>query len=61
MYKKNHYLTFDHDFVVKVTQYVVQYPLHHVTYSATNIEVDPWRYIYKKVTDAQMEGGTDGH
>ena len=36
-YKRIHYLTFD--LRVKVTQNVNQYPLHHVTYSATKFEV----------------------
>ena len=35
--KKIHYLTFD--LGVKVTQNVAQYPLHHVTFSATRFEV----------------------
>ena len=30
---------FDLDLWVKVTQNVAQYPLHHVTYSATKFEV----------------------
>ena len=30
---------FDFDLGVKVTQNVVQYPLHHVTYSDTKFEV----------------------
>ena len=34
IYKKIQYLTF------KVTRNVAQYPLHHVTYSATKFEVD---------------------
>ena len=37
--QKKHYLTFDHEFGVKVTRYVGQYPQHHVTYSATKFEV----------------------
>ena len=36
---KIQYLTFDLDLGVKVTQNVAQYPLHHVTYSATKFEV----------------------
>ena len=32
-----HYLIFDLD--LGVTQYVAQYPLHHMTYSATKFEV----------------------
>ena len=30
---------FDLDLGVKVTQNVAQYPLHHVTYSATKFEI----------------------
>ena len=30
---------FDHDFGVKVTQDVAQYPLHHVTYAHVKSEV----------------------
>ena len=37
--KEIQYLTFDLDLGVKVTQNVAQYPLHHVTYSATKFEV----------------------
>ena len=36
---KIHYLIFDLDLGVKVTQNVAQYPQHHVTYSATKFEV----------------------
>ena len=39
IYKKIQYLTFDIDLGVKITQNVAQYPLHHVTYSATKFEV----------------------
>ena len=39
IYKKIQYLTFDLGLGVKVTQNVAQYPLHHVTYSATKFEV----------------------
>ena len=39
IYKKIQYLTFDIDLGVKVTQNVAQYPLHHVTYSATKFKV----------------------
>ena len=39
IYMKTQYLTFDLDLGVKVTQNVGQYPLHHVTYSATKFEV----------------------
>ena len=34
---KIQYLSFDHG--VKVTRNVAQYPLHHVTFSATKFEV----------------------
>ena len=37
--QENSILTFDLDLGVKVTQNVAQYPLHHVTYSATKFEV----------------------
>ena len=37
--RKNIYLTFDLVLGVKVTQNVALYPLHYVTYSATNFEV----------------------
>ena len=36
---KIHYLIFDLDLGGNVTQNVAQYPLHHVTYSATKFEV----------------------
>ena len=36
---KIHYMTFDLDFGIKVTQNVAQYSLHHVTYAATKFEV----------------------
>ena len=39
IYKKIHYLTFDLDLGVKVTQNVTQYPLHHVIYAPTKFEV----------------------
>ena len=39
IYKKIQYLSFDLDLGVKVTQNVAQFPLHHVTYSATKFEV----------------------
>ena len=38
IYKKIHYLTFDLDLGVKVTQNVTQYPLHHVIYASTKFE-----------------------
>ena len=45
---------FDLDLGVKVTQDVAQYPLHHVTYSATKFEVATSKrlggeYNYKKI------------
>ena len=39
IYKKIQYLTFDIDLGVKVIRNFAQYPLHHVTYSATKFEV----------------------
>ena len=33
------YLTVDLDLGAKVTQYIAQYPLHHVTYAAAKFEV----------------------
>ena len=39
IYKKIHYMTFDLDLGVKVTQNVDQNTLHHVTYAATTFEV----------------------
>ena len=47
IYKKMQYLTFD--LGVKVTQNVAQYPLYHVTFSATKFKVAMSRYIYKKI------------
>ena len=65
IYKKIHYLTFDLDLGVKVTRNVAQYPLHHVTYSATKFEVamsNPLEgdTFTKNVTDAHPHGRTDG-
>ena len=37
--QENSIFDFDLDLGVKVTQNVAQYPLHHVTYSATKFEV----------------------
>ena len=39
IYKKIHYLTFDLDLGVKVTQNVAQFPLHHVTYASAKFDV----------------------
>ena len=39
VFKKIHYLTFDLDLGVKVTQNIAQYPWHHVTYAQTKFEV----------------------
>ena len=47
------------DLGVKVTQNVAQYPLHHVTYSATKLEVATSRYNFKKC-DRRTYGQTDG-
>ena len=37
--QENSIFDFDLDLRVKVTQNVAQYPLHHVTFSATKFEV----------------------
>ena len=39
IYKKIHYLTFDFDLLVKVTQNGAKYLLHHGTYTAAKFEV----------------------
>ena len=48
---KIHYMTFDLDLGIKVTQNVAQYSLHHVTYAATKFEVARFRRrcIYYKI------------
>ena len=61
IYKKIHYLTFD--LGVKVTRNVNQYPLHHVIYPPTKIEVARSNglgedTITRNVTDGQMHGRT---
>ena len=48
------------EFGVKVTQNVAQYPLHHVTYSATKFEVATSNRLggdtfTRNVTDAQTD------
>ena len=62
-YKKIQYLTFDLD--LRVTQNVAQYPLHHVSYSATKFKVvTSYRLggdtFSRDVTDAHPHGRTDG-
>ena len=64
IYKKIHYLTFDLDLGAKVTRNVAQYPLHHVTYSATKFEVATSNRLggdtfTRNVTDAHPHGRTD--
>ena len=59
-----HYLTFDLDLGVKVTRNVAQYPLHHVTYSATKFEVTMFNGLEgdtftRNVTDARTHRRTD--
>ena len=39
VFKKIHYLTFDLDLGVKVSQNVAEYPWHHVTYAQAKFEV----------------------
>ena len=69
IYKKIHYLTFDLDLGVKVTQNVTQYPLHHVIYAPTKFEVATsnglgeitiTRNVTDGWTDRRMDGQTDG-
>ena len=64
IYKKLHYLTFDLDLGVKVTQNVTQYPLHHVIYAPTKFEVATSNglgedTITRNVTDGQTDRRTD--
>ena len=54
---------FDHDLGVKVTQYVTQYPLHHVIYASTRFEVPTSNSlgedtITRKVTDGRAVAQT---
>ena len=65
VYKKIHYLTFDLELGVKVTQNVTQYPLHHVIYASTKFEVATSNglggdTITRNVTDGQTDGQTHG-
>ena len=65
IYKKIHYLIFDLDLGVKVTQNVTQYPLHHVIYAPTKFEVATSNSlgedtITRNVTDGQTDRRTDG-
>ena len=55
---------FDLDLGVKVTRNIAQYPLHHVTYSATKFEVTTSSGLEgdtftRNVTDARTHGRTD--
>ena len=55
------YLTFDLDVGVKVTRNASQYPLHHMTYSATKFEVATFNRLggdtfTGKATDGCMDG-----
>ena len=64
IYKEIHYLTFDLDLGVKVTQNVTQYPLHHVIYPPTKFEVATSNglgedTITRNVTDGRTDGQTD--
>ena len=62
-----HYLTLDLDLGVKVTGNTAQYPLHHVTYSATctKFKVSASKGLgrdtfTKKVTDRCTDGQKEG-
>ena len=63
IYKKIQYLTFDLDLGVKVTWNVGQYPLHHVTFSATKFEVASSYGLgdtfTRNVTDGHTHARTD--
>ena len=64
IYKKIQYLTFDLDLWVKGTQNLAQYPLHHVTYSATKFEVATSNRLggdtfTRNMTEAQKHIRTD--
>ena len=63
--QKIHYLTFDLDLEVNVTQNVTQYPLHHVIYASTKFEVATSNglgedTITRNVTDGRTDARTDG-
>ena len=63
IYKKIHYLTFDLDLGVKVTQNVTQLPLHHVIYASTKFEIATSNglggdTITRNVTDGRTHRGT---
>ena len=65
IYKEIHYLTFDLDLGVKVTQNVTQYPLHHMIYPPTKFEVATSNglgedTITRNVTDGRTDRQTDG-
>ena len=65
IYKKIHYLTFDLDLGVKVTQNVTQYPLHHVIYASTKFEAAMSNglgedTVTRNVTDGRTDARTDG-
>ena len=66
IYKKIYYLTFDLDLEVKVKRNVAQYPLHHVTYAAIELEVARSNgsgggdTFTRNMTDAQTHECTDG-
>ena len=55
---------FDLDLGVKVTRNIIQYPLHHVTYSPTKFEAATSYGLggdtfTRKVTDGRTDGQTD--
>ena len=66
--QKIHYLTFDIDLEVKVTQNVTQYPLHHVIVASAKFEVATsnglgedtiTRNLTDRQTGIQMQGQTE--
>ena len=61
IYKKIHFLTFDLDLGVKVTQNVTQFPLHHVIYAPIKFEVATSNGLGEDtITRNVMDGRTDG-
>ena len=63
IYKKIHYLIFDLDLGVKVTQNVSQHPLHHVAYQGTKCKVAMSNGLgdafTRKVTNGRTDRQTD--
>ena len=57
-FKKLHYLTFD--LGVKAIRHVAQYPLHHVTYLATEFKAATSNCLGGETIYKKRDGGTDG-